>query len=77
MTIVEIEQMINRPSGGHPDGRPKMSDSVAETEHHQNVREYREELILAPDGLRRSRLITLIAREKMLAEEEGWPPTPD
>jgi hypothetical protein len=54
-----------------------MSESVAEHTHHQNVLLYRRELDSAPPGIQRARLITLIAREKMLAEEEGWPDTPD
>jgi hypothetical protein len=54
-----------------------MSDFASEAEHLQMVLEYRRELLLAPVGLKRARLITLIAREKMLAREEGWPPIPD
>ena len=55
----------------------QMSDSTAEAEHLQIVLEYRRELLLAPAGIKRTRLITLIAREKMLAREEGWAPVPD
>ena len=55
----------------------EMLESAAESEHHQKVQKYRQDLKLAPAGLRRSRLMTLIAREEMLAQEEGWPPTPD
>ena len=55
----------------------EMSDCTAEADHRQIVLEYRRELLLAPAGLKRSRLITLIAREKMLAREEGWAPIPD
>ena len=54
----------------------EMLESVAEHEHHQHVREYRQELMLAPTGLKRSRLMTLLAREEVLARDEGWPPTP-
>jgi len=54
-----------------------MSESAAEHTHHQNVLQYRRELDLAPAGIERAKLITLIAREKMRAEEEGWPETAD
>jgi len=39
------------------------------------VRKYRHELTAAPPGLGRSKLITLLARMKMAAEERGWPET--
>lgn len=60
-----------------------MSDPIikapfnAEAAHRQNVLDYRRELVLAPAGKKRATLLTLLAREKMLAQEEGWPPTPD
>ena len=47
----------------------------ARSMHDQTVRKYRLELTMAPPGLGRSKLITLLARMKMAAEEEGWPET--
>jgi hypothetical protein len=52
-----------------------MSTAFVEAMHHQRVRTYRLELSLAPLGLKRAKLLTLIAREQMHAEEEGWPET--
>jgi len=43
--------------------------------HHQTVRDYRRELAVAPPGLKRTKLVTLIARMKMAAAEHGWPQT--
>lgn len=54
-----------------------MSESVAELMHHLAVCQYRRELTISRPGLKRSRLVTLIARAKVLAEDEGWAPTPD
>jgi hypothetical protein len=54
-----------------------MPETLAEHTHHLSVQQYRRELNLAPSRLERARLITLIAREKMLGEDEGWSPTPD
>jgi hypothetical protein len=45
--------------------------------HHLAVCQYRRELTISRPGLKRSRLVTLIARAKVLAEDEGWAPTPD
>jgi hypothetical protein len=53
-----------------------MSEDFAESMHHQNVRKYRLELALAQLGLKRSKLITLIARAKIDAKDHGWPETP-
>jgi len=50
-------------------------DVLAQNTHHQTVRKYRHELTAAPPGLGRSKLITLLARMKMAAEERGWPET--
>jgi hypothetical protein len=52
-----------------------MSEAFAEALHHQNVRTYRRELALEWMPLRRAKLKTLIAREKMAAEDHGWPAT--
>jgi hypothetical protein len=52
-----------------------MSEAFDETLHHQNVRIYRRELALEWAPLKRARLKTLIAREKMAAEDYGWPAT--
>jgi hypothetical protein len=54
-----------------------MSEAFAEAMHHQSVRTYRRELLLAPTGLKRARLLTLIARERTAAAEHGWPATID
>jgi hypothetical protein len=54
-----------------------MSKVFAEALHHQSVRTYRRELLLTPVGLKRARLLTLIARAKMTAEDEDWPETID
>jgi hypothetical protein len=54
-----------------------MSTAFGEAMHHQRVRTYRQELSLAPLGLKRAKLLTLIAREKMAAEEQGWAETDD
>ena len=54
-----------------------MSEAFAEALHHQNVRNYRRELALEPMPLKRAKLKTLIAREKMTAEDHGWPVTSD
>ena len=50
-------------------------DGVAEIVHHQTVRKYRLELTTAPPGLGRAKLMTLLARMEMAAEEHGWPET--
>ena len=54
-----------------------MSKAFAEAMHHQSVRIYRQELLFTPVGLKRARLLTLIARAKMTAEYEEWPETID
>jgi len=54
-----------------------MSDDLIERIHHTNVRAYRRELALAPVGLRRAKLLTLIARETAAAREQGWSATAD
>jgi hypothetical protein len=54
-----------------------MPRAFAEAMHHQTLRTYRQELLVAPVGLKRARLLTLIARARMTAEEEGWPETAD
>jgi hypothetical protein len=52
-----------------------MSDAFAEAMHHQRLRTYRRELLLTPPGLKRAKLLTLIARAKMAAAERDWPET--
>ena len=52
-----------------------MSEAFSEAMHHQNVRNYRRELALEWAPLKRAKLKTLIAREKMAAEDHGWPAT--
>ena len=54
-----------------------MPSDFTERMHHQNVRNYRIELVHAAPGLNRARLLTLLARAKMAAEENGWPATAD
>jgi len=54
-----------------------MSKAFAEAMHHQSVRTYRRELLLTPVGLKRAKLLTLIARARMTAEDEEWPETVD
>jgi hypothetical protein len=54
-----------------------MSEAFAEAMHHQTVRKYRLELALTQLGLKRAKLLTLIARAKIDAEDNGWPETPD
>jgi hypothetical protein len=54
-----------------------VSETFAEAMHHQSVRGYRAELVLAPTALKRAKLLTLIARAKMNAEDHGWPETLD
>jgi hypothetical protein len=54
-----------------------MSEAFAEAMHHQTVRNYRRELAGAQPGLKRARLLTLIARAKLAAEDHGWPATVD
>jgi hypothetical protein len=54
-----------------------MSKAFAEAMHHRSVRNYRLELALEPPGLKKARLLTLIARAKMDADEHGWPETLD
>jgi hypothetical protein len=43
--------------------------------HDLTVRQYRLELSTALPGVGRNKLITLLARMKMTAEEHGWPET--
>jgi hypothetical protein len=52
-----------------------MPDTFAQNMHHEAVRKYRLELATAPQGLGRAKLITLLARMKMVAEEHDWPET--
>jgi hypothetical protein len=52
-----------------------MNDGFAEAMHHQTVRTYRRELAREPIAIKRAKLITLIARAKMDAEDHGWPAT--
>ena len=54
-----------------------MPEAFAEAMHHQSVRNYRAELVLAPTALKRAKLLTLIARAKLDAEDHGWPATLD
>ncbi len=49
-----------------------MDDARTEKMHHDNVRKYRRELLSAPVGLKRSKLLTLIARAKVDAADYGW-----
>jgi hypothetical protein len=53
-----------------------MSEAFSEAMHHQSARKYRVELALAQLGLKRARLITLIARAKIDAKDHGWAETP-
>jgi hypothetical protein len=52
-----------------------MPEAFAEAMHHQTVRNYRVELRYAPPGLKRAKLLTLLARTEMAAKEHGWPAT--
>ena len=54
-----------------------MPNALNEVIHHQSVRQYRKELAVASSTLRRSKLITLLARAEMDAEEYGWSATAD
>ena len=54
-----------------------MSEAFAEALHHQNVRTYRRELALEGVPFKRAKLKTLLAREKMAAEDHDWPATLD
>ena len=49
-----------------------MSDDLAERIHHMSVRTYRQELALEPGWLKRKKLLTLIARAQIAAQERGW-----
>lgn len=53
-----------------------MPEAFAKAMHNETVRAYRRELEYAPRGLKRARLLTLIARLRLVAEERGWP-TPE
>ena len=53
----------------------QVPDTFAESMHHRAVRTYRRELAAAPPGLGRAKLMTLLARTKMAAQERGWPET--
>jgi hypothetical protein len=64
-------------AGAVSERKARMSKAFAEAMHHQTVRTYRRELLLTPVGLKRARLLTLIARAKMTAENEEWPETLD
>jgi len=46
-----------------------------EATHHTNVRAYQRELAVTPEGLKRNRLLNLIARAKVEAADNGWPET--
>jgi hypothetical protein len=52
-----------------------MSNAFAEATHHETLRIYRRELALEPMPIRRAKLITLIARAKMDADDHGWSST--
>ena len=54
-----------------------MDDALTERMHHDNLRKYRRELLCAPAGLKRAKLLTLIARASMDAEDFGWGKTFD
>ena len=54
-----------------------MPNAFAEAMHHQTLRTYRRELEFQGQGLKRVRLLTLIARLNIEATERGWPPTED
>jgi len=54
-----------------------MDDALTERMHHDNLRTYRRELLLAPAGLKRAKLLTLIARAKIDSEDHGWGKTVD
>ena len=54
-----------------------MPEAFAKVMHNETVRAYRRELEYAPRGLKRARLLTLIARLKRVAEERGWPAPED
>jgi len=47
----------------------------AESMHHRAVRYYRIELAKTTPGLSRAKLVTLLARLRMAAEDHGWPAT--
>jgi hypothetical protein len=49
--------------------------TFARDTHDLTVRKYRTELATTPEGLGRRKLVTLLARMKMAAEEQGWPET--
>ena len=54
-----------------------MSEAFAEAMHHQTIRTYRRELARESMWIKRAKLLTLIARAKMDAEDHGWPATAD
>ena len=54
-----------------------MDDANTERTHHDNLRKYRRELLLAPAGLKKTKLLTLIARANIEAEYYGWGKTVD
>jgi len=54
-----------------------MDETLAERIHHDNLRKYRRELLLAPEGLKRAKLVTLIARARIDSEFYGWGKTFD
>jgi hypothetical protein len=45
--------------------------------HHQSVRQYRKSLAIASSTLRRSKLMTMLARAELDAEQHGWSLTAD
>jgi hypothetical protein len=54
-----------------------MDDASTERMHHNDLRKYRRELALAPAGLKKAKLVTLIARAQIDAEYYGWGRTVD
>jgi len=54
-----------------------MPNATIEMLHHQKVRYYRHELSTAPEGARRTLLLSLMARAMTSAEEHGWSMTSD
>jgi hypothetical protein len=54
-----------------------MDERSTERAHHDNLRKLRWELSLAPVGIKRAKLLTLIARANMEAADYGWGKTVD
>jgi hypothetical protein len=49
-----------------------MPNATIEMLHHQKVRYYLHELATAPEGARRTLLLSLMARAITSAKEHGW-----